>query len=354
MENSYVNEISEKSSWPYDDPIETEDATLIKKQIRRGSNINSLLMFLFYAIILVISIILGISGIPDMIESTSLRTLISYTISHPITISILVFLTIIITKKGLSGIFRKPERSALWIIKWIVIGAGLSYLANYIIVFIGAIISIIFKSELNTVDFISEGNIYSSIVYFIALSIYAPVFEELLFRGVMLPRTSKFGVIFSSITIGLSFGLWHLNIQQFAYATVMGFFATFMALKTKSIIPPMLLHFFLNFIGTLQSIIIPNVNLEAMQEGVVFSDFTELGYFAILSIIGLFCILLAITAFVLVIIEITRNYKKIISGDACPQLSLKRKLFTYFTAPVTIIVFVAALVYSTLFTLNLL
>ena len=84
--------------------------------------------------------------------------------------------------------------------------------------------------------------------------VIAPIYEELIFRGWILP---KWGIAISSVL----FGLWHLKnlfyfefsdvVYQMAYAgLVLGPVLGWAAMKTKSILPGVVLHY-LNNIGSL-------------------------------------------------------------------------------------------------------
>lgn len=74
--------------------------------------------------------------------------------------------------------------------------------------------------------------------------------EELLHRGMMLNGCKKqgytrYGLIFSSIL----FGLMHLNISQFFYATALGFMMGIAVLSTESIWTGVICHFTNNFLS---------------------------------------------------------------------------------------------------------
>ncbi len=71
--------------------------------------------------------------------------------------------------------------------------------------------------------------------------------EEVLHRGMYLRGSAKqgytrYGLIFSSIL----FGLMHLNIQQFFYATILGALMGIIVIITDSIYPAMIIHFMNN------------------------------------------------------------------------------------------------------------
>lgn len=65
--------------------------------------------------------------------------------------------------------------------------------------------------------------------------IIGPIIEEILFRGVILSITRKYGALLSILSSALLFGLFHLNIQQsistIGLGIVFGYYAYFYSLK---------------------------------------------------------------------------------------------------------------------------
>ncbi len=75
--------------------------------------------------------------------------------------------------------------------------------------------------------------------------------EEFLHRGIMLNAGKKYAHPRYCLYISsLLFGLIHLNIEQFFYAAILGFFMGMVALVSKSIYPTMIIHFMNNAIST--------------------------------------------------------------------------------------------------------
>jgi len=67
--------------------------------------------------------------------------------------------------------------------------------------------------------------------------------EENLTRGIVLNGNAMTGMKKSILISGLLFGLLHLNIEQFFYATLIGFFLGYLCWGCSSIIPGMIVHF---------------------------------------------------------------------------------------------------------------
>ena len=78
------------------------------------------------------------------------------------------------------------------------------------------------------------------------IGIIGPLFEELLFRKLLVERTIKYGETFSIILSGFMFGLFHGNFQQFFFASLIGMLFAFIFIRTGNIIYPVLLHMTVN------------------------------------------------------------------------------------------------------------
>ncbi len=97
--------------------------------------------------------------------------------------------------------------------------------------------------------------------FYITLSalIYAPLMEELLFRGFFYGFFEKRSQLFALIISGLTFGLAHMwtgqfNIADFAFLpsySLLGMIIAYSYQKTHSIYTPILLHFLNNLMGVL-------------------------------------------------------------------------------------------------------
>ena len=107
----------------------------------------------------------------------------------------------------------------------------------------------------------------------LASCVVVPIAEELLFRGVILRRCSdmvgeRLGIVFSA----LLFGVIHVNIVQFLYATILGLLLAVFVCKTKRVWVAMLGHAAANFMAILRAETgIFSYAYEADWAGIVFS-----------------------------------------------------------------------------------
>ncbi|WP_353892401.1 CPBP family intramembrane glutamic endopeptidase [Proteinivorax hydrogeniformans] len=103
------------------------------------------------------------------------------------------------------------------------------------------------------------GLLGSGVLLFIAVGVAAPLFEEIIFRGLIFDELEGKISLKSVIIIqAVVFGVYHMNIAQGVYTTVMGLFLGLSLVWTGSIWAPILIHAGNNIF----SIIIGNFPLE--------------------------------------------------------------------------------------------
>ncbi len=85
---------------------------------------------------------------------------------------------------------------------------------------------------------------------YIYMVILAPVFEELVFRKLIIDRTSRFGEKTAVIFSALAFSLFHTNLYQMVYAFTLGALFGYIYTRTRRIHYTMLLHGIVNLFGT--------------------------------------------------------------------------------------------------------
>ena len=99
------------------------------------------------------------------------------------------------------------------------------------------------------IDFSLNGGFLYNLFTFINVVLLAPIFEELIFRGMILQVLSKYNRIFAIFVTSLLFGLLHLNMTQAVPAFFMSLVLCYMCLKTDSILVTILAHAGNNFLA---------------------------------------------------------------------------------------------------------
>lgn len=95
------------------------------------------------------------------------------------------------------------------------------YLANLLGTLVTMILGIVKGSMVsnNLLQIVTSNHIWANII---VVGILAPIIEEYVFRKLLIDRTIKYGEGIAVLTSALMFALFHGNLNQFAYAFVLG------------------------------------------------------------------------------------------------------------------------------------
>ena len=100
------------------------------------------------------------------------------------------------------------------------------------------------------------------LVAFITVGIIAPIAEEFLFRGVVFNTLKKrFSPVWTIVIQGVLFGVFHLNLVQGSYATLLGMVFGYVTYKTKSLWPAIIMHIVNNSMSFIITIVLGDYNL---------------------------------------------------------------------------------------------
>lgn len=334
------------------------------KQIRRISN-RATLPLLVYAVLyigftaFVPELITDFLRTQNMTLSDSADNLMRYIFIYLLIIPICMLSYKLTCRKEsvtLKSGFRKPEKPLGWCIKWIVIAIGASSMLGAVPALTSNILQSIFGTSASPMDslFATQSltviSVPKTLGAVIAPLIFAPIIEELMFRGLIYKNNQPLGEFFAIVISGLFFGLWHQNLPQVCTTAFMGMFFCFIYLKTKSIFPAMVGHFCNNLVVVMRDIIASKLD---------FSNFkldpinTLADNWVILLIFFVYAMALSgliITGLVLFIIELVKR-KEFKFEKSSLEISNKRKLLTFFTAPITLVVTIYLVVISILNTI---
>lgn len=80
-------------------------------------------------------------------------------------------------------------------------------------------------------------------LYAIVVSVCAPVWEEIVFRGFLLPSLTKYMPVWCAILVSsVAFALAHFNVQRMLPLIFLGAVMGVVFARTRNLLPPMLLH----------------------------------------------------------------------------------------------------------------
>ena len=139
------------------------------------------------------------------------------------------------------------------------------YIGNIVGTIINSIIAGIKGTELGNplYEILNNSNIYLNMIFVVIL---APIFEELIFRKLLIDRVRPYGEGIAILVSGLMFGLFHGNLYQFFYAFGLGAMFAYIYVRTGKVIYTIILHAIINFFGgVLTPLIVENLDLEAIS-----------------------------------------------------------------------------------------
>lgn len=134
----------------------------------------------------------------------------------------------------------------------------------------------------------------------VTTAILPAVAEETLHRGMLLKGCSTLGMKRAILISGVLFGLLHLNIEQFFYATLIGVFFGYLCWSCNSIYPCMIVHFMNNALSVVFSF--------AASKGWAFGNLFGAisNYIAANHFLGFVFFTLLLGLFVTLAVELTR------------------------------------------------
>lgn len=189
--------------------------------------------------------------------NSAVFTIISASLSLPV--YILIFR---LRKKKLfpSLNFRNP--GVLCLISAVLVGISFNFIINLLIGITGIdSLSPEYERLIN--------NIFSRtspLLLILSIGIIAPVFEEILFRGIVFRElASKINVVVAIVVQAFLFGAFHMNLTQGIYAFVVGLLLGWSYYVSGSLFVPVLIHLFFNTTSVFLSLLISESTPEITQ-----------------------------------------------------------------------------------------
>ncbi|MCR5213637.1 MAG: CPBP family intramembrane metalloprotease [Eubacterium sp.] len=114
-----------------------------------------------------------------------------------------------------------------------------------------------------TIDMISGQELPQTLLFTV---IMAPILEEITFRKILIDRLGQYSKKYSILLSGLTFGIFHQNIHQFFYATVIGILFAYIYSISGRIRYTIGLHMMVNFFhGFLPILLIKGLDMEKIN-----------------------------------------------------------------------------------------
>ena len=192
---------------------------------------------------------------------------------------------------------------------------GMGQIANILTMLVTVLITHFadLNDSFNTVTSLQPPDMTSAWFLLFTLVVIAPVFEEFIFRGVLMDSLKPYGNGFAVFVTGILFGLYHGNFSQFFYTAVIGIALGYIANVTGSIFPTTIIHAIFNSISGMLLLLMttPSVQEYVMSgstEAIPDGDMIIIVFFGLFMVSALVLMLAGIVCAVMKIKQI-KKYK---------------------------------------------
>lgn len=308
-----------------------------KRNLRKTANGVGLLLILFmitelvFSLVTVIAYIISGSSAEDALETALGMTLFNGVFSL-VTFFFVGIIFCLIRKESFAQLFPFKKVGAGHLAMLVVIGITFSLLSNYVA---DAIISLfemfgLTSSYSGSVEIEGSGDIFMS---YLTIAIIPALAEEFAFRGIMMGMLRKYSDAMALIVSSAIFGLMHGNIVQIPFAFCGGLVFGFIALKTNSLLPGILIHFFNNALSVTLDLIVNNTEMTENVANIIFN-----------ALIIVLCVLSFL--FIRKILKTHPDFLKF--PDSNKGIPFREKMKTVCSSP-TLIVYTVMIVNTTVF-----
>ncbi|MRH44884.1 CPBP family intramembrane metalloprotease [Aquibacillus halophilus] len=151
------------------------------------------------------------------------------------------------------------------IILWSILGIFLAFFAQFAAIIIETFVLNIKPGSQNTMDIMAIAR--SAPIFIIVVTIIAPILEEIIFRKVIFGSIYKrTNFIIAALASALVFGLVHNDNPHILVYTAMGIVFSFLYVKTKRIIVPIIAHMSINTYAVVGQLTLDQEELDKMLE----------------------------------------------------------------------------------------
>ncbi len=169
----------------------------------------------------------------------------------------------------------EKKKMGFWkIVLTVIIGSGICGVGMVIGTVVGELITLPFGVSASDNNSLGNLMIMSDPFWrILTVGILAPIFEELIFRKLLIDRVIKYGEFCAIMMSGIMFGLFHGNFAQFFFATGLGMLFAFVYARTGKIWYTILLHMVVNMTT---SVITTPLTMKVLEHMEVINKISEL------------------------------------------------------------------------------
>lgn len=145
----------------------------------------------------------------------------------------------------LKSLFTGEHHLEKWVGPGFLMMVGASFASGYLAVAIEALLSAA-GIELWSPELTLPFDLPGCVLMLLAVSVLAPLLEELLFRGLLLRTFTRYGPRFAIFASAMLFAFTHGNLTQGVGTFFMGILLAVIAQRAGSVLPTVMIHMFYN------------------------------------------------------------------------------------------------------------
>ena len=151
--------------------------------------------------------------------------------------------------------------------------AALAFFAQFVCSIVMAVMAFVFPDVFKEYQKLMEGvdiNVLPAWATLFIVAVWAPLAEEIVFRA-MIFRTLRRGFVFwpAAVLSGIAYGVYHMNLIQGVYASLMGILLAYIYEKTNSLLGVYLFHLSFNLMNYGISYIQQQAGLPELLQGFI-------------------------------------------------------------------------------------
>ena len=151
--------------------------------------------------------------------------------------------------------------------------AALAFFAQFVCSIVMAVMAFVFPDVFKEYQKLMEGvdiNVLPAWATLFIVAVWAPLAEEIVFRA-MIFRTLRRGFVFwpAAVLSGIAFGVYHMNLIQGVYASLIGILLAYIYEKTNSLLGVYLFHLSFNLMNYGISYIQQQAGLPELLQGFI-------------------------------------------------------------------------------------
>lgn len=205
---------------------------------------------------------------PELLDDPNASLLLSMLPMYAIAVPIIALVIRVVPKKEIA---KRDMTFGSWLLAFVMC-YGLAIFSNLAGTILTQIIGALKHGTVSNV-LLDTLDGTSPAVLLLVTAVCAPIAEEILFRKLLVDRLIRYGEGTAILVGGLMFGLFHGNLNQFLYAFVIGMFFCFIYAKTGNILYTITMHMTFNFLGSIASILVLNLNLDGLSAALEQGEF---------------------------------------------------------------------------------